>query len=114
MTEYDKVELLTCFEAEPEVGKDGLSYRYVTERAGYRLSMELDPYDGDVHVTLYGPGQRLPLAEVWLHSCHAIRYGRDGDVEELQFVNRHYVAQGTTFKSMRLRVRPEFVVEVTR
>jgi hypothetical protein len=114
LTDFDKIDLLTCFEAEPEVGDDGISYRYATQRHGYRLILEFWPYDGDVHVVLYGPDQQLPLTEVWVHTCHAVRYSREGNVEELQFINRDYKAHGTAFKSLRLRVRPEFVVDITR
>jgi hypothetical protein len=115
VTEYDKVDLLTCFESEPEIGEDALWYRYTRESSSYRVTLELWPYDEDVHVVLNGPGQVLPLVEVWLHSCHAVQYGRTGPVEELQFINRDYSrSQANTFKSMRLRVHPEVVIDVTR
>jgi hypothetical protein len=115
MIEWDPVDLLTCFETEPEVNEDELSHRYVMERNGYRLELTLWQYDEDVHIKLFGPGQKLPLTEVWLHHCIAIRYGRDGSVESLAFKNRDYVRyESATFLSLNVRIRPEFVIDVVR
>ena len=41
---------MTCFESEPEIGEDRLSFHYVTERSGYRLSFTIWPYDEDIRI----------------------------------------------------------------
>ena len=115
MIEWDKVDLLTCFEAEPAVGEDGLSFLYVTERAGYRLAFELWPYDEKVWIELRGPGQSLPLVEVWLQSCTAVRYANADGVERLTFRYRDPLrGQPSTRQVSELRVRPEFSLVMTR
>jgi hypothetical protein len=115
LTEWSEVDLLTCFESEPEIGEDRLSFHYVTERSGYRLSFTIWPYDEDIYVVLHGPSQSLPLLDVWLHACTAVRYAKSGEVESLSFryrdLERH---MPETYQSAELRVRPEFCLNVTR
>ena len=115
MTEWDKVDLLTCFESEPEVGDDALSYRYCTERSGYRLSFTIYPYDEDIIIVLHGPSQLLPLFEVWLHSCTVVRYEKSGEVESLGFKYRDLErGQPQKFHACVLQVRPEFSLDISR
>jgi|GEM_PF-4725551 len=113
--EWDKVDLLTCFEAEPEISEDALSYRYGTERAGYRLLFEIWPYEDDVHINLRGPSQSAPVLDLWIHGCIAVRYFRSGQTEGLAFKYRDIERQRAVgFQAAQLLVRPDFSLTVTR
>jgi hypothetical protein len=115
LTEWNKVDLLTCFEVEPEIGEDALSYCYLMERSGYRLSFVLYPYDEDVYISLHGPSQSLPLLELWLHGCIAVRYFRKGELEGVSFKYRDIERlKPQLYQAAELRVRPEFSLTVTR
>lgn len=115
MTEWSEVDLLTCFETEPEVGEDRLSFTYVAERYGYRLTFTIWPYDEDVYISLHGPSQTLPLVELWLHSCTAVRYGRSGEIESLAFTYRDLERlKPLACQCVDLRVRPDFAITMTR
>jgi hypothetical protein len=115
LTEWSEVDLLTCFESEPEIGEDRLSFHYLTERSGYRLSFTIWPYDEDIYIVLRGPSQSLPLLEVWLHECTAVRYAKSGEVESLAFTYRDLERlKPSTYQCAELRVRPEFSLDVTR
>lgn len=115
LTEWSEVDLLTCFESEPETGEDRLSFHYVTERSGYRLSFTIWPYDEDIRIELRGPSQSLPLLEVWLHDCTAVRYAKEGKVESPSFRYRDIERlKPSAYQSAELRVRPEFSFDVTR
>ena len=115
LTEWSEVDLLTCFESEPEIDEDRLSFRYVTERSGYCLSFTIWPYDEDIYIVLHGPSQSRPLLDVWLHACTAVRYARTGGSESLSFRYRDLERlQPPTYQSAELRIRPEFHINVTR
>lgn len=113
--EWSEVDLYTCFEVDPEIDEEGLESRYTVNRAGYKLVFTVWPYEGEVHILLFGPAQQSSVTEVRLRRCIAIRYQREGDIESLAFRNRDYSRfDVSTFHSLQLRVRPEFIIDVTR
>ena len=79
------------------------------------MSFTIWPYDEDIRIELRGPSQSLPLLEVWLHDCTAVRYAKEGEVESLSFRYRDLErAKPLAYQSAELRVRPEFSFDVTR
>ena len=87
----------------------------MTERSGYRLSFTIWPHDEDIRIELRGPSQTLPLLEVWLHSCTAVRYAKSAEGESLSFRYRDLERfKPSAYQSAELWVRPEFSFNVTR
>lgn len=82
---WNETEVLTCLGVLPTEDEYGTQYLYQVDRCGIRLELAIEPYAGDISVTLHQIGMLIPLLTLNLIDCCGVRYINDERGQYLEF-----------------------------
>lgn len=119
MLTWDPIDVLSCLGVQPEISADEVSYSYSVSNNGLRLLLTIFPLSGHVALTICCDGQDVPVVDLELRDCNAVRLVADSRGEWLEFgVGQLFVGRydGTSPipQGLQLLVQPSIGVRFFR
>jgi hypothetical protein len=115
---WDPIEVATCLEVVPVADEDyGTQHCYTVVHEELTLTVRIQQYCGDVHLSLCRDKNTRPLIEFHLTDCSEIKYTNDQRGEYLDFApaqafGQRYGSGISIQASVRLTVKPGISIEL--
>ena len=118
MLKWNKTDIMTCLETEPETDQVGygIFYDYSVHKNGLTLKLTIWPTEGDILINLFANDIKDAIFVMKIINCPEIKYFNENDKEWLEIAagncddNRYQSDQKQTY-GIRLRIKPTIQIE---